>query len=77
MSVTIHTERPDTADAIQLIQELEAILGPQYPDESRHGYSIEKLIEQGVSSSSLLGGEPAGCGGVRFYTHPNEPRTRE
>ncbi len=73
MSVTIHVERPDTADATQLIQELEAILAPQYPDESRHGYSIQKLIEQKVDFFVIrCDGEAAGCGGVQFYTNPNE-----
>ena len=49
----ISLERPDTEDAIALITELEAILDPLYPSESRHGYSVEKLLGQGVAFSSF------------------------
>ncbi len=38
-AVTIIPERPDTADAEQLISELEAVLAPRYLPESRHGLS--------------------------------------
>lgn len=68
MATTISKERPDTDVASKLIEELEAILSPGYPDESRHGYSIDKLIEQQVEFFVLYhDGEPAGCGGVQFY----------
>src|SRR5947209_7324984 len=49
MSAIIQPERPDSADAIALITELEAHLEPLYPVKSRHGYSVEKLIAQGVA----------------------------
>ena len=49
MSAIISAERPDTADAVQLITELEAHLDPLYPSKSRHGYSVEKLIAQKVA----------------------------
>ena len=42
MPISIDLERPDTADAIALIDELEAVLSPMYPDESRHGYDVPK-----------------------------------
>jgi len=42
MSATITAERPDTADAIALIAELEAQLEPLYPRASRHGLSVER-----------------------------------
>ena len=48
MSTTITRERPDTPDAVALILELEAELDPLYPRTSRHGYSVDKLIAQGV-----------------------------
>jgi putative acetyltransferase len=41
MSVIITLERPDSADVLVLIAELEAHLDPLYPSESRHGYSVE------------------------------------
>lgn len=49
MFVSIAPEYPDTPDAIALITELEGVLSPFYPAESRHGFSVEKLIQQGVA----------------------------
>ena len=69
MSVVISRERPDTPDAIQLIDELESVLEPLYPKTSRHGLSVEKLIAEGVHFFVIRAdGEPAGCGGVKFYS---------
>jgi GNAT superfamily N-acetyltransferase len=63
----ITPERPDTADAHELIEELEAYLTPLYPRESRHGYSVEKLLAEGVAFFVIRhDGIPAGCGGVQF-----------
>jgi GNAT superfamily N-acetyltransferase len=68
MSAIIAPERPDTPDAIALITELEAILEPQYPRESRHGFSIERLIKEAVPFFVLrAGGVAAGCGGVKLF----------
>ena len=70
MDYTIVREAPNTADAIQLIDELEATLAPHYPDESRHGYSVDKLIRQGVIFFVARHEDtPAGCGGVQIYSH--------
>ncbi|MEP6895043.1 MAG: GNAT family N-acetyltransferase, partial [Chloroflexota bacterium] len=68
MTTSIVPERPDTADAIMLIDELEQHLAPFYPATSRHGYSVEKLIKQGVAFFVLRQDDiPAGCGGVQFF----------
>jgi GNAT superfamily N-acetyltransferase len=68
MPTIITSERPDTPDAILLIEELEAHLAPFYPAVSRHGYSVEKLIKQGVAFFvTRHDGVPAGCGGVQFF----------
>ena len=68
MSAIITPERPDSADAIALITELEAQLDPLYPPESRHGYSVEKLIAQAVAFFVLRDDEvPAGCSGVQLF----------
>jgi len=68
MSTTILRERPDTPDAIALILELEAELDPLYPRASRHGYSVDKLIAQGVIFFVVrCDGAPAGCGGVQLF----------
>ena len=68
MEATITTERPDTADARALIGELEAHLATLYPRESRHGYSVEKLIAQGVAFFLVRdNGTPVGCGGIQLF----------
>jgi GNAT superfamily N-acetyltransferase len=68
MSVTITPERPDSADAIALITELDEHLTPLYPCESRHGYSIAKLIAQSVAFFVLRADDaPAGCGGIQLF----------
>ena len=68
MTTAITPEHPDTPDARLLIDELEAHLEPYYPKTSRHGYSVEKLIQQGVAFFvTRQDGIPAGCGGVQFY----------
>lgn len=68
MTTVIVPERPDTPDAIMLIEGLEEHLAPFYPATSRHGYSVEKLIKQGVAFFVIRqDGVPAGCGGVQFF----------
>jgi GNAT superfamily N-acetyltransferase len=68
MAVTITAERPDSPDAVALITEFEAFLQPLYHFEIRHGYSVEKLIAQGVAFFiTRHDGVAAGCGGVQFY----------
>jgi GNAT superfamily N-acetyltransferase len=63
----IVAERPDTADATLLIAELEAQLDPLYPRASRHGLSIQQLLDQDVAFFVLRWhGVPAGCGGVKI-----------
>ena len=68
MATTIEAERPDTEDARALIVELEDHLAPLYPTESRHGYSVEKLLREGVAFFVMRhDGVPAGCGGVQLF----------
>lgn len=70
ISVVITPERPDTPNAMQLIAELEAILLPQYPPQSCHGYSVEKLIARGVAFFVVRSDDtPVGCAGVQLYGH--------
>jgi ribosomal protein S18 acetylase RimI-like enzyme len=67
MSVIIARERPDTPDAIGLITDLENHLAAHYPPESRHGFSVEKLLAEDVAFFLLrTGGAPAGCGGIKL-----------
>jgi len=68
MSTVIVAERPDTADAQALISELEAHLSPLYPTESRHGFSIEKLLREKVAFFVIQHDNAvAGCGGVKLF----------
>jgi GNAT superfamily N-acetyltransferase len=68
MSVVITQERPDSADACDLVAELETFLEPLYPQQSRHGYSVEKLIAQDVAFFVLRDNRvPASCGGVQLF----------
>ncbi|HEX5827104.1 MAG TPA: GNAT family N-acetyltransferase [Candidatus Limnocylindrales bacterium] len=65
--MTIAPERPDAPDVEALIMELEAHLAARYPAESRHGFSVQRLIEQGVEVFVLRDdGVAAGCGGILF-----------
>ncbi|HEY0551657.1 MAG TPA: GNAT family N-acetyltransferase [Verrucomicrobiae bacterium] len=67
MSAIIARERPDTPDAISLLNELDAHLEPLYPSESRHGFSVDKLLAEGVAFFLVrAGGTPACCGGIKL-----------
>ena len=67
MPVAITAERPDAPDAVGLILELEAHLEPLYPEASRHGLSVERLVADHVDFFVLRsGGAPAACGGMLF-----------
>jgi ribosomal protein S18 acetylase RimI-like enzyme len=63
--IVIRRERPDAPDAVALIGELDTHLGSLYAAESRHGFSVEKLLKDGVDFFvSRVDERPAGCGGV-------------
>jgi hypothetical protein len=65
---TITAERPDTPDALLLIDELQTHLESFYPPESRHGFSVERLIKEDVAFFVLrVDGAPAGCGGIKLF----------
>ncbi len=68
MRPVISEERPDTEDAQTLIAELESHLASLYPSESRHGYSVEKLLGEGVAFFVVReDGVAAGCGGIQLF----------
>lgn len=68
MATIISEQRPDSIEALQLIVELEAVLDPLYPKESRHGFSVEKLVQENVSFFVIRRDElPAGCGGIKLF----------
>ena len=68
LAPVIAPERADSADARVLIAELEQELDPFYPEASRHGYNVEKLLRKAVAFFvTPHGGIPAGCGGVQLF----------
>jgi hypothetical protein len=67
MTATILPERSDSSEARRLIEELEAFLDPLYPRASRHGYSVDRLIEEAAAFFQIrTDGAPACCGGVKL-----------
>jgi putative acetyltransferase len=68
VAVIIKSELPDTPDAVALITELEAALEPLYPVKSRHGFSVDRLIAEGVPFFVLRDDRvAAACGGVKLF----------
>lgn len=66
--LTTTRERPDAPVARELIGELDELLAPNYPPESRHGYSVEKLLLDEVAFFVVaIDDLPAGCGGVQLF----------
>src|SRR5688572_20850446 len=64
----ITSENPAAPEAVTLIAELDAHLEPLYPSESRHGFSVQKLITDAVAFFVIrVGGAPAGCAGVKLF----------
>jgi GNAT superfamily N-acetyltransferase len=67
MHTTINAEQADTPDAVALVMELETHLAAFYPPESRHGFSVERLVGEGVPFFVLrVEGQAAGCGGIKL-----------
>lgn len=68
MMTRVTRTRPDAPEAVQLITELEAHLAPQYPQTSRHGYSVDKLLREAVAFFVVRQDDyPAGCGGIQLF----------
>ena len=67
-TITIAAERPDAPDVTALVEELEAHLASLYPRESRHGFSVDKLIKENVAFFVVrVDGAAAGCGGIKLF----------
>jgi len=68
LTVTIVQEQPDSPDAVQLITELSDYLDPLYPKWNQFGLDPDRLIRENVAFFiTRVDGEPAGCGGMKFY----------
>jgi GNAT superfamily N-acetyltransferase len=70
MRAIITEERPDGVDGMALIGELQTHLESFYPPEARHGFSVERMVAEGVVFFVLrVDGEAAGCGGIKLFGH--------
>ena len=69
MTITTVEVRPDNADAVELINELDDHLNLlPYPQESRHAFSVDKLLrEEVVFFLTRYNDEPAACGGIKLF----------
>jgi len=68
LAAVIEAEHPASPDASALIAELDAHLEPLYPSESRHGFSVQRLIADSVAFFVIReNGAPAGCGGISMF----------
>jgi hypothetical protein len=69
LSIKIVEVSPDSPDAIQLIGELDVHLRAHpYPEQSRHAFSVEKLVLEKVTFFiTYYRGELAGCGGIKIF----------
>jgi GNAT superfamily N-acetyltransferase len=69
MQITITEERPDSPVALKLLSELdEALWLHPYPPQSRHAFTVEKLLHEGVAFFvARIDAEPAACGGLKIF----------
>ena len=68
MPAVISPEHPSSPDATALIAELDAHLEPLYPRESRHEFSVQRLIADSVAFFVVRDrGVPVGGGGIKLF----------
>ncbi len=68
MGITIVEANPNSPEAVGLINELDQYLNQlPYPEHSRHAYSIDKLLREGVAFFvAQFEGNSAACGGIKL-----------
>ena len=69
MPLTIVEASPDAPEAIALIHELDEYLNQlPYPEQSRHAYSVTRLLREGVAFFvARYDGQAAACGGIKLF----------
>jgi putative acetyltransferase len=68
MAVVIEQARAPTAEMVELLAELDAVLSGPYAADQRHALSVEQLFQPNVRFFvARLDGAAAACGGVGFY----------
>src|SRR5687768_2168802 len=68
-TIEITEVAPDSPDAVQLIGELdEHLMAHPYPAQSRHTYSVEKLLRESVVFFVMRYEQQlVGCGGIKMF----------
>lgn len=68
MAVVIEQVLAPSAEVVDLLAELDAVLSGPYAADQRHALSVEQLFQADVRFFvALLDGAAAACGGVGFY----------
>ena len=69
MTIEITEVAADSEEAVELIAELdEHLMAHPYPPQSRHAYSVDKLLREGVVFFlTRYEGQLAGCGGIKLF----------
>ena len=68
MQITVERVFAPSPELIEIVGELDAVLGALYTAEQRHGLRIEQLFEPNIRFFvAYADGEAAGCGGVGYF----------
>jgi len=69
MPLKIVAESPDSADALKLLNELDVELWRHpYPPQSRHAFSVDKLLRENVAFFvARVDDTAAACGGIKLF----------
>lgn len=68
MGIAIELVAAPTAEAKELLAELDAELSAHYPREQRHGLALDQLFHPGIRFFvAQLSGAAIGCGGVALF----------
>jgi len=69
MPTVITAERPDSTAALKLLSELDKELWRHpYPPQSRHAFTVEKLLRENVDFFvARVDDRPAACGGIKLF----------
>jgi putative acetyltransferase len=67
--LTLSLVSAPTPDVVMLVEELEAVLGAEYPPEQRHGLDIASIFQPHIRFFvATLDAQAVGCGGVALMS---------
>ena len=68
MSLTLQIEKPDKAEIVELVRQLDEYLEALYPPESNHLLDINTLMGENIIFLTAKDGERyVGCGALRLF----------